>query len=354
MKILVVDDDAVDRTLLERLVAKHGHEPVVATNGKEAIERFKTGDISIILMDWMMPGTDGIKATKEIRALEKELKRDCYIIMLTAKTGKEDFLEAVASGVDEFLTKPIDEQILWARIRTGERILNTTYSFEKKDEELKGLWNQLILHNVNLRGQIKTIKDRIDKPVVPGAHPAPVLKSDLDGGEVYLVECPHDGDGPAFKLFNKEVDIGFPGLVMSRAHPDKLRKLHGLQNVEVIWLSKGLANGNSSSSLPLNLMMTGTASMAGTASDENLAAILEVVRDFLEKRKNAVVLFSGIEYLFARFSEGSVMEMLYGMSEIVKAGSGKILVACHPDAVDAKLLAILKREMVWTPIKTAG
>ena len=354
MKILVVDDENLDRTLLERLVANHGHEVATASGGKEAIEKFKSGDYSMVLIDWMMPGIDGLRACKEIRHLEKEMKRDCYIIMITAKTGKEDYLEAMAAGVDEFLPKPVDEQALWARIRTGERILGSMHEFERKNEELRGLWNQLIIHNIGLKDHIKTLKEKMDKPADQAAAPTPALKSLLESGEAYLIECPHGNDEPAYKLLKSEFDIGFPALVLSRTHPDKLRKTYGLGGIEIVWLSKGFARGSSNSCLPLNIMMTHPDSASGLANEENLAAIMEVVREFLDKRENGIVLFSGIEYLFARFSQNSVLEMIYGLSEMVKGSESRIVVTCNPEALEPRLVALLKQEMVWMPAKTPG
>jgi CheY-like chemotaxis protein len=337
MKILVVDDENLDRTLLERLVSKHGHEVMTASGGKEAIEKYKAGDISLVLMDWMMPGMDGIQACKEIRLIDRE--------------KKEDYLEAMAAGVDEFLQKPVDEQTLWARIRTGERILTSMHDFERKNEELKGLWNQLIIHNVGLKDHIKTLKEKMDKPSDVKAPRATALKSSLETGEAYLIECPHGDDGAAYRLFKSETDMGFPGLVLSRTHPDKIRKAHGLTAVEIVWLSKGFARGSSNSCLPLNIMMTHPDAASGLANEENLAAVMEVVREFLDKRENGIVLFSGIEYLFARFAQNSVLEMIYGLSELVKGGASRIIVTCNPEALEPRLVALLKQEMVWMPAK---
>ena len=122
MRILIAEDDATSRLLMERRLQSWGYEVVVARDGQEAWEKAIGGsDIQLVVSDWMMPGMDGPQFCKKIR--EAALTRYVYIILLTAKAHKEDLVQGMEMGADDYLTKPFDAGELRARIRAGERIL---------------------------------------------------------------------------------------------------------------------------------------------------------------------------------------------------------------------------------------
>lgn len=126
MKILVVDDEARMRKLVKDFLHKSGFEVLEAENGAQAVELFHVNDdISLIVLDLMMPVMDGMEACKEIRKDSK-----VPIIMLTAKGDEEDELLGFESGADEYISKPFSPKILVARI---EAILRRTASLEVAD-----------------------------------------------------------------------------------------------------------------------------------------------------------------------------------------------------------------------------
>ncbi len=145
MKILIADDDRVSLLLLRNLLEEEGYEVIPASNGKDAWEKYKRNDISITLLDWMMPEMDGIELCQRIRELEfSENRSYCYIIMVTAKTETEDLTKAMEVGADDFISKPYDKRVLTARIRAGKRIIEGGEKLKQLSitDELTRLYNR--------------------------------------------------------------------------------------------------------------------------------------------------------------------------------------------------------------------
>lgn len=122
MKILIAEDNAFSRTLLKKTLNKAGYDAVVAENGDAAWEVLSQDDPpKLALIDWMMPGLSGIELCRKIRKLDSPIP--VYVILLTAKTDKEDVLEGFAAGADDFIKKPFDSGELLARIQVGRRLV---------------------------------------------------------------------------------------------------------------------------------------------------------------------------------------------------------------------------------------
>jgi DNA-binding response OmpR family regulator len=122
MRVLIAEDDAVLRRLLQNYLEKHGHEIVAARNGAEAWERFQADEFHLVITDWMMPECTGIELLRRIRA--SDATGYVYVILLTSRSEKEDILEGMDAGADDFVTKPFDQDELRVRLRAGERILS--------------------------------------------------------------------------------------------------------------------------------------------------------------------------------------------------------------------------------------
>ncbi len=122
MDILVADDDRTGRFLLSSTLIELGHSVTEATNGCEAWEAWKREHHQLVISDWMMPGVDGLELCRRIRAEEEP--GFAYIILITARAGKANYLDAMDSGVDDFLGKPFERDRLLARVRVAMRILD--------------------------------------------------------------------------------------------------------------------------------------------------------------------------------------------------------------------------------------
>ncbi len=121
-KILVVEDERDTRFILEKLLTKNNFEVITANNGQEALKLLETYTPKVILADWTMPIMDGLQLCNHIKSSEK-LKLIYYII-LTARTSLRDRVTGLDVGADDFLMKPIENQELIARIKSGIRIFN--------------------------------------------------------------------------------------------------------------------------------------------------------------------------------------------------------------------------------------
>jgi DNA-binding response OmpR family regulator len=122
LKILTVEDDAVARAVIRQGLLKLGHEVVEAKNGADALAILANDPVRLIVCDWMMPELDGLELC---RTLRNRVEADyVYFILLTSRDPDvESQREAIEAGVDDLLTKPLDLQEVWMRLRVAERIL---------------------------------------------------------------------------------------------------------------------------------------------------------------------------------------------------------------------------------------
>jgi signal transduction histidine kinase len=135
MKVLIADDDPVSRHLLQKHVQAWGHEVSAAEDGGRAWRLFAAGDFPIVITDWLMPELDGLELVRRIRALERP--GYVYVILLTACSQKEDVVQGMEAGADDFVTKPFDREELRVRVRAGERIIRLEQSLEEQNRELR-------------------------------------------------------------------------------------------------------------------------------------------------------------------------------------------------------------------------
>jgi phosphoserine phosphatase RsbU/P len=124
LKVLVVEDDAVSRKILQTSLEKSGHDVVLATNGQEAWASFDKEPVRMIVSDWMMPEMDGLSLCRNVR--QRPETDYTYFILLTARSGKDNYHLAMDAGIDDFLSKPLDRRELTIRMRVAERILGYT------------------------------------------------------------------------------------------------------------------------------------------------------------------------------------------------------------------------------------
>lgn len=120
MRILIAEDDPVSRCFLEATLVKSGYEVTVTCDGHQAWEALQRDKPAIAILDWMMPGIDGVEVCRRARAIQSPTPT--YLILLTAKTEKRDIVQGLDAGADDYVTKPFDRKELRARINVGLRV----------------------------------------------------------------------------------------------------------------------------------------------------------------------------------------------------------------------------------------
>jgi len=135
--ILVVDDNRLQRTVLEASLKAAGYEVVVAENGREGLEIFRKGYYPVIMTDWVMPEMNGLELCRAIR--NDDSGRYTYIILLTSQDSKNDIIAGLEAGADEYLIKPAHQAELVSRLKTAKRILELESSQQRYIEEIKSL-----------------------------------------------------------------------------------------------------------------------------------------------------------------------------------------------------------------------
>jgi len=139
MRILVAEDDAVTRKLLESTLGRLRLDVIAVADGNaawNALETLKGKDApEIALLDWMMPGLEGIQILRQLRTTPGfEL---LYVILLTSRTDKEDVAYGLAAGANDYIAKPFDPSELEARVRVGERMVKLQRSLAARVAELE-------------------------------------------------------------------------------------------------------------------------------------------------------------------------------------------------------------------------
>jgi phosphoserine phosphatase RsbU/P len=135
MKILIAEDDPVSRCLLEVTLTKSGFDVISTSDGHQALEVLQSQEPAIAILDWMMPGLDGAEVCRRTRAVPTATPT--YLILLTAKSEKEDIVEGLDAGADDYITKPFNRVELNARIKVGVRVTELQRSLADRIVQLE-------------------------------------------------------------------------------------------------------------------------------------------------------------------------------------------------------------------------
>ena len=150
MRILIADDEAISRRLLEKTLERAGYQVISVENGRLAADLLSRPDAPrLALLDWIMPEVDGPNVCREVR--KRREHEYVYMVLLSTRESKEDIVSGLEAGADDYLTKPFDAEELKARLRTGQRILSLEdrlveareqMRFKATHDALTSLWNR--------------------------------------------------------------------------------------------------------------------------------------------------------------------------------------------------------------------
>ena len=133
-EVLLVEDSRTQALKFQLMLESHGYNVRVAKNGLEAMNMLLNSQTSIVISDWIMPEMDGSELCRAIR--KHDFGNYLYIILLTAKDSKNDIIEGLEAGADDYLTKPVDDAELIARLTTAERVIRLESSLKQRNKEI--------------------------------------------------------------------------------------------------------------------------------------------------------------------------------------------------------------------------
>jgi two-component system, cell cycle response regulator len=153
MKVLIADDSATSRAMLRASLARWGYEVIVAEDGAAAWEILARPDAPpMAILDWVMPHLTGPEVCKKVRETRREPYT--YILLLTSKNSKDETVEGLEAGADDYIVKPFDQQELSVRLRAGKRIIDLQLSLMDAREELREKANRDLLTKLPNRAAI--------------------------------------------------------------------------------------------------------------------------------------------------------------------------------------------------------
>lgn len=137
MKVLIADDDLSTRKILKKHLEEWGYEVLVSKNGDEAWNLLQQDGVRLAVLDWMMPGIEGVELCRRTR--EEKKSRYKYLILLTSKKCQEEVNRGLEAGADDYMIKPFHPLELKLRLQAGRRIIELEDSLLKAQEKLHHL-----------------------------------------------------------------------------------------------------------------------------------------------------------------------------------------------------------------------
>ncbi|MBK5293781.1 MAG: diguanylate cyclase [Acidobacteriia bacterium] len=176
MEILIADDSAVSRKLLEVELKKWGYRVISVANGTEAWEILHREDAPrMVILDWMMPGLSGVEVCHLVR--QQNLPHYTYILLLTSRHEKEDLIAGMEAGADDYLIKPFDANELKVRLGPGRRIIDLQAELLQAQEALHiqatrdgltQLWNRRAIFDILLKEVARCQREGVPLGLVIG------------------------------------------------------------------------------------------------------------------------------------------------------------------------------------------
>ncbi|MCP3951225.1 MAG: response regulator [Desulfobacterales bacterium] len=275
MNILLADDDQVTLRLLEKHIQSWDHNVFAAQNGLDAWDIASTTELDLVITDWNMPGLDGLELCQRIR--NADLPGYVYLIIVSAKDSNQDIVTGLRGGIDDYITKPFDFNVLQERIETGARIvtlerkLRSKYDIIEKNyyQTIRMFSNLIEVFNEDLGGHCR----RVAKTALKMAKRHP----QLDENDYPLIEAGgllHDigmVGFPNHMLFKKTTELAGDEMRLYKSHPVQgeiiVKEIEFLRPLSKIIRShheqvngRGFPDGLSDEQIPLPVKIISTAS----------------------------------------------------------------------------------------------
>jgi two-component system NtrC family sensor kinase len=208
MRVLIAEDDPVSRRLLESYLQKWGYSVTAATNGAEAWRHFQEGTFAIVITDWMMPEIDGLELIRRIRAARRN--GYTHAILLTAKSQKEDLIEGMEAGADDFLTKPFDRDELRVRLRAAERLIDLEHNLAEQNRILRETQAALVqTEKLASLGRLAAgVAHEINNPIAYVTNNLAVIRRDTKAALAAL-DARRRGDQAEAERLEAEADVDY-------------------------------------------------------------------------------------------------------------------------------------------------
>jgi two-component system cell cycle response regulator len=200
-KILVVDDSPVYRKLVEHSLADGPHSILFAKSGREALQVFAEHQPALVVTDWTMPDISGLELCQRIR---RDFKQQyAYLILVTSNANKEQVIEGLASGADDYLTKPFHPGELVARVGVGRRMIELHRQVQAKNRQLEDLALTDPLTGLPNRRAVDVWVDRELSAAARHDFPVWVAIADLDHFKRINDTYGHDAGDTVLRRFSE-------------------------------------------------------------------------------------------------------------------------------------------------------
>lgn len=177
MKVLVAEDDTTLRIVLEKHLKSWGYEVLSAQNGSQAWDIIHNHQPQILLIDWIMPGMDGLELCTKIRS--EKTGQYIYIVFLTSRNESKNIITALDAGADDYLCKPFDRGVLKSRMAVGARTVNYETQLQKSEERYRRITDSITDYIFTAKisdGFITEIQHNDSSIAVTGYGPAELVE----------------------------------------------------------------------------------------------------------------------------------------------------------------------------------
>jgi diguanylate cyclase (GGDEF)-like protein len=213
MRVLIAEDSAVPRIMLERAIGELGHECVAAPDGASAWESFSNAGADVIISDWMMPGLDGDELCRRVRAASQETYT--YFILLTSLGDSGYVIRAMEAGADDYLRKPFEADDLRARLIAAARVTELHARLNTQQAELETLNDRLFqesrhdaLTTLGNRIALREELERLTAMAARYSHPYSLALLDLDNFKAYNDTCGHLAGDEVLRTVASTIALG--------------------------------------------------------------------------------------------------------------------------------------------------